>query len=96
MYYFIPLSVLVILLSQEAYYAVLALVLFAGFYEIVVISEKYKYMKEYIERFFYILIANMTKARISTSVKNAKTVKLNANLAVTLLLFLYIINEIPT
>lgn len=52
MHYFISLSILIILLSQEAYYAVLAMILFVGFYEIVVVNKKYKYMKDYIERFF--------------------------------------------
>jgi len=39
------------MLSQQAYGAVLAAILFMGFYEIVVVHEKYEFMKRFIERF---------------------------------------------
>jgi hypothetical protein len=52
MHYYLLLVSFVILLSQEAYFAILIAILFIGFYEIVVVNKKYKYMKDYIERFF--------------------------------------------
>jgi len=52
MHYLILLMAFTILLSQQAYGAVLIAILFIGFYEIVVVHEKYEFMKKIIERFF--------------------------------------------
>lgn len=51
MYYITLIMSFIILLSQEAYGAVLIAILFIGFYEIVVINKKYEYMKKFIEGF---------------------------------------------
>ena len=52
MYYLILLMAFTILLTQQAYGAILAVILFIGFYEIVVVNKNYKFMKEFIEMFF--------------------------------------------
>ena len=52
MYYLNMFLAFTILLTQQAYGALLIAMLFIGFYEIVVINEKYAYMKNFIERFY--------------------------------------------
>jgi len=51
MYYYILISCFIIFFFLKSYGAILAAILFLGFYEIVVVNKKYKYMKDYIERF---------------------------------------------
>jgi len=52
MYYYIIISCFIIFLSLKSYGAIIAAIIFLGFYEIVVVNKKYKYLKDYIERFF--------------------------------------------
>jgi hypothetical protein len=52
MYYLNMFLAFTILLTQQAYGALLIAMLFIGFYEIVVINKKYTYMKNFIERFY--------------------------------------------
>jgi len=52
MYYLVMTMAFIVLLSQEAYNAVLISILFIGFYEIVVMNKRYKFMKDFIERIF--------------------------------------------
>jgi len=50
-YYYIIISTFIIMFWLKAYGAILAAILFLGFYEIVVTNEKYEYMKTFIEQF---------------------------------------------
>ncbi len=58
MYYITLIMSFIILLSQEAYGAVLIAILFIGFYEIVVINKRYEYMKKFIEGFLNVWFNN--------------------------------------